>query len=777
MRKRMVKRTLMVAVPMVLIVAVAGALTVGCAVLKPLPEPATVAERVEALPLEGAPVDAPVTIHWDEHMIPFIEAGSDRDLAFALGLVHAHLRLGQMELMRRVSTGTLAEVFGPAATDVDQSLRVLDFGQASDEIYAAMPPATRTWLERFCEGVNYRIGQGGETEHEFRVMGISPAPWRPEDVITFARLGGVDLHWMTWFQLLQQYGEPGTEEAFHRLLDEGTASPPSFGPPDGQTVPAVSSRGVVDLVMQAALSRSGSNTYAVSAEAASTGGAIMANDPHLGIGAPGPLLIVGYRTPQRAFVGMMFVGIPLPALGRNDRIAWGGTNMRASASDLYELPAAPADPAGRIEERTERIRVRWWPDRTVTLRRSPLGPLINDVPYLADAGLPPIALRWTGHEPSDEFTAMLRASRAGNWEEFHGAFDGYSLPQMNILYADVDGHIGQLLAARVPRRRWDKPPSLVLDATDPEHAWESVRTADSFPRAFDPPAGFLVSANNTPVDLEHPIGYFFSAGERFERITSLLADANPVGLDAIRRIQADAYDATDAALRDALMAHVDAMDPPPADARPLLRAVAEWDGHYATESTGAAAFQCLLAAFVDEYLPRAYPDTGAILNGSYMRGILQRELPEADPEVVSACLRAGLPRAAAAWAEHGNWGGMHRLSLSHPFSAIPLVGRRYRYGDWPTPGSNETVWKSAHELTTERHSTRYGANSRHISDLADPDANYFVLIGGQDGRIGSEATLDQLPLWLAGDYIRVPLRAESVREWSRYRLTLVPSGE
>jgi penicillin amidase len=119
---------------------------------------------------------------------------------------------------------------------------------------------------------------------------------------------------------------------------------------------------------------------------------------------------------------------------------------------------------------------------------------------------------------------------------------------------------------------------------------------------------------------------------------------------------------------------------------------------------------------------------------------------------------------------------MHRLRLAHPLQFVPVLGRRFVFADHPIGGSTDSLMKTAHATTQERHSTRYGANARHISDLADPDANYFVLLGGQDGWLNSANFLDQLPLWLEGRYIQVPLRLESVRGRFAKRIVLTPAG-
>src|SRR5689334_16312812 len=83
----------------------------------------SLAQRLAMLPVEGAPVSATVRISWDQHQVPFVEAETDADLAFALGLVHAHLRLGQMELMRRLAQGRISEIAGHFGFGIDRLVR------------------------------------------------------------------------------------------------------------------------------------------------------------------------------------------------------------------------------------------------------------------------------------------------------------------------------------------------------------------------------------------------------------------------------------------------------------------------------------------------------------------------------------------------------------------------------------------------------------------------------------------------------------------------------
>ena len=149
-----------------LISSLAMVLLTGCALFTSLPRASTPSDRLAAFPTKSLPLDGPVDIHWNDNLIPFIEARTDHDAGFALGLVHAHLRLGQMELMRRISQGRVAEMGGPLAIEIDHSLRILDLGKAAPAVLAAMPAESRAWLDAFVAGINHYQSSVEQLPHE-----------------------------------------------------------------------------------------------------------------------------------------------------------------------------------------------------------------------------------------------------------------------------------------------------------------------------------------------------------------------------------------------------------------------------------------------------------------------------------------------------------------------------------------------------------------------------------------------------------------------------------
>ena len=348
------------------------ALGVGsCAVFTPLPEPKTIDQRLAMFPTAGLPLQGPVTVHWNEQQVPFIEASTDRDAAFALGLAHAHLRLGQMEVARRLSQGRLSEIAGPIpqVTDIEKALRTVNLGKTSKTVYASMPADTKAWLDAFVEGVNHYQATAKELPHEYALLGLDRDPWRAEEILTIGRLASIDVSWLVWFRLMQYRDRPEWPQLWREVLEEGINSAPSFTANSNQALNEFSR-------LLSTSSRTGSNSMAVGAAKTGTGAAMIANDPHLGISLPNLWVLAGVKSPSYHMVGLMVPGIPFVAVGRNENIAWGGTNMRSAGSDLIDVRSLPAD---KITARTESVSTRWWFDSEITVRETPYGPLLSDV--------------------------------------------------------------------------------------------------------------------------------------------------------------------------------------------------------------------------------------------------------------------------------------------------------------------------------------------------------------------------------------------------------------
>lgn len=719
------------------------------------PRPVSTADRLAMLPTRSLPLGAPVMIRWDKHQIPFIEAESDRDLAVGLGAVHAHLRLGQIEIMRRVALGRISEMVGPLGIEADRAVRLMALHRAVPEIIARLPDETRQWAEGFLDGINHHLAHAIARPREFDVLALQPEPWTLTDLMTLLRLSSADISWLVWSRLLRLRDRmPQTDwsSLWPRLLSSGA---PAALDGDGAEPAAWAC---------AQMARTGSNAFAVSGSRTATGAALIASDPHLPYGLPNPWIIAGMRSPSYRCVGLMMPGLPFVALGRNPDAAWGGTSLHAQSSDLFDASVLPEQD---IAEHFETIRVRGAPDRRLRLRRTVHGPIVSEGRLLPSRRR--LALRWMGHKASDELSAMLAVARATTWEAFRDALKGFGVSGLNMLFAGRDGRVGHALAAHLPRRPPGLPPDLHLPLSAASW-WESVVDSSDLPVRTEPDHPIVVSANERPEGTVTPVGFFFAPLDRSQRIAERLDGAAPIGIAEAQAVQMDVLARRSLILRDLLVQ----MAPRPGRAgqRRLLAVLVGWDGCYGRDSKGALAFELLLAGVVRRL--KLGPLRG--YDAVWMTQVLIAEDLRAVPaDRLRQVLARALGPAAARLERYDDWGTFHRIVLRHPLGRLPLIGRRYRMPDMAAEGGNNTVHKTGHRLGTRSHHASFGSCARHISDLSDLDTNLMVLLGGQDGWFGSANFDDQTALWQRGDYIHVPLRLEAIRAQHRHVTVLQPS--
>ncbi|HEY1719713.1 MAG TPA: penicillin acylase family protein [Magnetospirillaceae bacterium] len=710
-------------------------------------------QRLAALPTSSAPVKAPVQISWDEHQVPFIEAESDEDLAVALGVVHVHLRWAQMELMRRIARGRLAEIVGPFGLILDKAIHTIGLARAVPDIVAMLPDDTRQWLTGFVSGVNHAIRSAPALPMEMRALDIGRSDWTIEDILAIGRLSSVDITWMSFMGMLGAPDQDFARLFWKRLV--GLDPAPDAAGDDGALAQALRNNG-----------KMGSNSFALMSDKSASGAALMANDPHLGALLPNLWLIAGYKSPSYHLAGFMIPGVPMAALGRNPWISWGGTNLHAMSSDLFDVTDLPA---AEITERRETVKVRGRRDRTIIIRETKYGPIVSDLTFFPGRGKQ-LALRWVGHNASDELTSMLRVNRARNWDDFRAALDGFAAPAQNMVYADAQGHIGKLIAAHLPLRP-NEPPEAHIQPRGHHRHWRTLATANDLPTEYDPPSGFIASANDKPsVPTPIPVGFFFSTPHRIERFKELLGPARNVTLGDISRFQRDVTVPGMLTFRDTMLRLLKLV-PQTADAKAIESALTAWNGAYSEDSAGPLAFETMVF-----HLGRALlgPRLPMYARSWDTRGMIHEDVRRLDDNRARAIVQAAIPGVAKALTQFGTWGSIHRLRLPHPLARLPILGRKLYFGDWPVGGNGETISKSGYGLTDQRHFAGLVAVSRHVSDMADLDANHFVLLGGQDGWLGSTTVLDQVPLWRSGTYIQVPLRTETVYATFRHKTTLTP---
>jgi penicillin amidase len=708
-----------------------------------------------------AGLTAPVSIERDAAGVPVIRGATRADVARATGYTHAQDRLFQMDLLRRTGAGELAALLGPGLVDADRHIRPHQFRRRAREALSALDAEQRGLLESYAEGVNSGIASLGTRPFEYLLLGQAPGHWRAEDSILVVHAMWIDLQGLDNADE-QQRGRLAAvlPEAAYRLVVE--PDPAGEAPIDGSRlpemplpVPAEYDLRALDHAIFEALDgpagnssthKRGSNNWAVAGSRARGGGALVANDMHLGLRVPN----IWYRA--RLIVaaegldvtGVSLPGVPAIVAGSNGRVAWGFTNSYGDFQDLVRLEPGPgagsyltSEGPRPFEVDHETIEVAGAEPETLELRRTIWGPVIGD-----DGEGRELALAWTAHRAGATDMALLGIERARSLEEAAGIIGGAGMPGQNVMVADAEGRIGWVLSGRLPRR-------LGIDPTrpspwhGPDAGWDGWLPREEAPRLLDPPAGFAWSANARVV-----------GGEAFARI----GDGDYAASARARQIRDRLAALGEASPADMLAIQLDDRADYLARWQPVLhralglageidaaRLVAGWSGHAAVDDAGyrllreferrvtTRAFRMLAAPAIARWpdyawrAPERFTEVAWRLIESRPSHLLDARFADWDAWLADVARRAvgELPAACANLADC-RWGAINVARIRHPITeAVPLLGRFLDMPAEPLPGD----WS-----VPRVQSPGFGASERFAVSPGREAEGYLHMPGGQSGH-------------------------------------------
>ncbi len=728
-----------------------------------------------------AGISAPIEIVRDEHAIPHIFAQTPNDGYFGLGFVHAQDRLVQMELMRRLGSGRLAEVVGSAGLGSDRFMRVLGLYRLAEEGLPNLSAETRGAFEAYAAGVNAFIaGNAGAWPPEFYLLGIHPEPWKAADSSVWGKL-----------MAMQLSGNWGSELFRSRVLRRLTPSQfaslwPPYPPTAPVTLAALASVPLERLAAatpEALVHQSASNAWVLAGDRTASGKPILANDPHLGYSAPNLWYLARIETPSWRIAGATVPGVPFHVLGHNGKVAWGMTTTESDTQDLFVERLAHGDsggyatPAGRAEfrQRQETIRVRGGEDVSLTIRESRHGPILSDVlpnaePIPAEDGsryvLALAATALVANDPTPE--AIFRINHANDAAALEAALQLFHAPQQNVMYADLAGTIGFLAAGRVPIRA-GADTSLPLAGWTDVHDWTGFIPFDRLPRLRNPPDGVLANANNKVVGDLYP---FFLTRDwppayRARRLEELLAATRKHTMENTAAIQVDSVSL---AARD-LLPFMVAIVPTNPKAVAVLESLAAWDGTMARDRAEPLIFSFWLrdlvrGLFADELGPLFgdFWDLRAPLVERVLRDDRQwcDDIATPGAETCDQQLRTSFDSAMAeierrygADLAGWRWGDAHEARFDNRIlSQIPGLGRLANIA-LPIDGDDFTLLRGRSRIGNDINpfAAAHGPGFRAVYDLSDLASSRFIQAVGQSGNPLSSFYGDLSPLWLSGSSV------------------------
>ncbi len=424
-------------------------------------------------------LSSPVEIARDDRGVPTIRAKSLNDAYFAIGFAHAQDRLFQMELMRRVGAGRLAETVGAAGVSTDKLMRTLGLYRMAEAEAASASPSLKAALDAYAAGVNAFLKQRrGALPLEFQLLRITPEPWKPADSLVWGRIMALQLS-ANWH-----------EERLNLALKKALA-PDLFQ----LLLPEIKSLAGLPTPWFGRLNVA-SNNWVIGPQKSESGAALLANDPHLSLGAPAIWYLVHIETSDRQWVGGTSPGMPMIVIGASDRVAWGLTTTSGDNEDLFEEKPIDGNPqlyqtpegSAPFETRQEAIKVKGGANVVFEVRSTRHGPVVSDLDEDRKDKDPVMALAATFLLPDDRTAdALFGMNMARSADEFRTALADFHAPQQNIVFADREGRIGFVAAGRVPvRGKLFASGLLPAPGWTGEYDWTGTLPFDQLPQSSNP---------------------------------------------------------------------------------------------------------------------------------------------------------------------------------------------------------------------------------------------------------------------------------------------------
>ncbi len=747
--------------------------------------------------------------------IPHIFATSDRDAFFALGYVHAQDRLWQMTMLRRTAQGRLSEIFGTRTVAIDSFIRRLDLYRLAEESLRFQDEPTKQALQAYADGVNawLKIVQDealGRGAPEFFLFTKLIAPWRPADSLAILRLMAWQLTGQMKAEILRarvslQLPPERVQDILPDAPGPGAAALPRYGSlfpdlplPSRQAARAPRPRDPLDPTPEWDMAGA-SNAFAAAPGRTTGKGALLANDPHLGLTAPSIWYLARLSLSSGDVIGGTIPGMPAVLVGRSERLGWGLTTAYLDDQDLFVEKVNPADPTQYLtptgwrpfRTRQEVIRVRDAEPVTITLRWTENGPVIPGSQFDLAAITPEghvMALGWTALTVADRsMSGALALMRAQSVDEGIAAGRLVTAPAQMLTLADRDGIALQMIG-RMPARdpAHQTKGRMPAPGWQAENRWRGFLPYEDNPRFVNPPGGIVANTNNKIEDRPFPLHVSYSWGDtqRIERLQKLLGSRKVHTRDSFIEAQLDTVSFPARALLPLIARDMwlRPEPPDPADARAVMRQkaldmLAKWNGEMSEHLPEPLIFvawmrQLQQALIADElgglaarfgrfdpiFLERVYRNVGGAAAWCDVGPSTARE----------TCLDMARQSLDAALAELTDrfgpdmdawrWGDAHVAMQDHEvLGKLPLLSWFVNIRQSTSGGDNTLMRGRTAGSGPNPYANVHASGYRGVYDFADPESSVFIISTGQSGHFLSRFYDDLAQKWRRGEYVPMTL--------------------
>ncbi|MDN4544382.1 penicillin acylase family protein [Pseudomonas sp. C32] len=762
---------------------------------------------VELQHLQGS-----VTVRYDERGVPHIRADNETDLYRALGYVHAQDRLFQMEVLRRLARGELAEVLGPKLLDTDKLMRSLRIRERAETYLANLDKQSPSFiaLQAYLDGIN-QYQDSHAKPVEFDVLGISKRPFTAQDTISIA--GYMAYSFAAAFrtepvltfvrdQLGPQYLNAFDLDWQPKGVLNGAA--PALSGIDWKDLNALARLSEQALADNGLPQFEGSNAWVVAGSRTQSGKPLLAGDPHIRFSAPSVWYEAHLTAPGFELYGHYQALMPFASLGLNRDFGWSITMFQNDDLDLIAEKVNPDNPnqvwyRGKWVDMTsseQQIAVKGQAPVTLVLRQSPHGPIVNDA-LGRGVGKTPIAMWWAFLESQNPIIdGFYQLNRADTLAKARGAAAKIQAPGLNVVWANAKGDIGWWAAAQLPKRPAGVRPWFILDGSTAEADKDGFYPFSANPQEENPARGYIVSANFQPVSptgMEIP-GYY-NLADRGQELDRQLSDKTVKwNLETSQSLQLGTTTAYGPRLLAPLLPVLREVVSDPAELK-LVEQLAQWKGDYPLESTSATVFNQFLFNLADATM---HDELGAdffetLLSTRVIDAALPRLAATADSpwwdnrttldhetraDTVKAAWQASIAHLKTTFGAdftQWQWGNAHTLTHGHPLGQQKPLDRIFNVGPFAAPGSHEVPNNLSAKIGPAPWPVTYGPSTRRLIDFADPAHSLTINPVGQSGVLLDRHVDDQSEAYIEGVYFQAHLNDEEVTANTRSTLKLLPA--
>ena len=754
-----------------------------------------------------------VSVRYDERGVPHIKADNEIDLYRALGYVHAQDRLFQMEMVRRLAQGELAEILGPKLVEVDRLFRTLGIRAHALTTVDRMDKNSPSFkiLLAYLDGIN-QYQANSPAPVEFDLLKIPKRPFTPQDTLAVSGYLAYSFAAALKTEPALTHVRDKLGPDYLRVFDlewhaqgviKPAAPPTTLGAADWQQLDKLARISAEALALAGLPQFEGSNAWAVAGNRTASGKPLLAGDPHIGYSAPSVWYEAHLSAPGFELYGHHQALNPTALLGHNTQFGWTLTMFQNDDMDLIAEKVNPANANQvwhkgqwvELQSRTEKILVKGEEPVTLTLRRSPHGPIITDA-FQDSLGTTPVAMWWAFLETENPILdAFYELNRADTLAKARAAASKIHAPGLNIVWGSAAGDIGWWAAAKLPIRPDNVNPSFILDGSTAESDKLGFYRYTDNPQEENPTRGYIVSANHQPKPNSGvPVPGYYNLADRGQRLDERLRDDKTQwNIAASQILQLDVQTNYGPRLLAPLFPDLSQIVTDPKE-RSLLESLASWDGSFGAHSITATVFTQFLyelahGAMADEMgavqfknllgtraLDTALPLLAADATSPWWDN---KDTPavETRADTLKVIWRATMTHLQTtlgsnptAWA----WGKAHTLTHGHPLAAQKPLDRLFNIGPFAAPGAREVPNNLSGSIGPAPWAVSYGPSTRRIIDFADATKAVGINPVGQSGVLFDRHYRDQADTFIKGGYVAQHLSEADVTANTRSQLTLAP---